>query len=275
MPTFGRYTHALISRVPSSFQTIKTLDGTSIDLDRARQQQETLVSTLRGLDIDVLELPPDEDSPNSVFINDCAVVLQGLALICNPGGGARDKDVITARAVLKKELGLAILELDSPSALLNGSDVLFTGREFFVGIGKETNTEGALLLANTWPEYPCTPVKLDGSKRLRDRVTMAGLEVLSVSSGSNSQNVIKRIEREATHRYSTLTVPEEDAANCLYVNGTLIHIDNAEAAESVKLLGERVDYPRLTVPVSEFQKSGRGLTSLCLLVRKSKTIRTI
>ena len=37
-------------------------------------------------------------------------------------------------------------------------------------------------------------------------------------------------------RYSTLTVPEEDAANCLYVNGTLIHIDNAEAAESVKVL---------------------------------------
>ena len=36
-------------------------------------------------------------------------------------------------------------------------------------------------------------------------------------------------------RYSTLTVPEEDAANCLYVNGTLIHIDNAEAAESVKV----------------------------------------
>ena len=42
--------------------------------------------------------------------------------------------------------------------------------------------------------------QVEGSRRLRDRVTMAGLDVLSVSSGPNSQNVLKRIEREASHR---------------------------------------------------------------------------
>ena len=209
MPTFGRYTHALISRVPSSFQTIKTLDGTSIDLDRARQQQETLVSALRGLEIDVLELPPDEDSPNSVFINDCAVVLQGLALICNPGGGARDKDVITARAVLKKELGLAILELDSPSALLNGSDVLFTGREFFVGIGKETNTEGALLLANTWPEYPCTPVKVSRRQLIHTRKTLNNRDKVKVKC-------LRRFEFEYKDNIFALKSPQLMYKNSLY-----------------------------------------------------------
>ena len=159
MPSMGRFTHALISRVPSTYQSLSTIDGSCIDLERAREQQETLVQCLRGLDIDVLELPPDEESPQSVFINDCALVLQGLALICNPAGD-RANDVATVRAVLKKELGLTVLELKSKTALLNASDVLFTGREFFVGIGKETNTEGALVVANTWPEYPCTPVKV-------------------------------------------------------------------------------------------------------------------
>ena len=78
MPSVGRYTHALISRVPASFQSLKTLDGACIDLERARLQQESLVNRLRDLEVDVLELPPDEDSPSSVFINDCAVILQGL-----------------------------------------------------------------------------------------------------------------------------------------------------------------------------------------------------
>ena len=36
-------------------------------------------------------------------------------------------------------------------------------------------------------------------------------------------------------RYSTLTLPEEDAANCLFVNGTLIHIDAVEASDSAKV----------------------------------------
>ena len=36
-------------------------------------------------------------------------------------------------------------------------------------------------------------------------------------------------------RYQVLTLPEEDGANCLFVNGTLIHIDSYEASESAKV----------------------------------------
>lgn len=284
MPTFGRYTHAIISRVPNSFQNLPTIDGTCIDLDKARIQQEALVQCLRSLHVDVLELPPDEESPNSVFTSDCAVIHQGVALICRPPSTTnnnncnknnRKNDVDTIRAVLRKELDMDVLELNSSKAFLNASDVLFTGKEFFVGVGVETNTEGALQLANTWPEYPTTPVKVEGLRRLRDRINMAGLDVLSVSSADKSQLLMKRIEREASHRYKVLTVPEEDAANCLFVNGTLIHIDSCEASESFKIFEERVDYPKISVSISEFHKTGRGLSSICLLVRKFQNIRTL
>ena len=77
----------------------------------------------------------------------------GIALICRPGvednqeppsgktkekdktrekgGGqniARVQDCLSVRAVLKKELGLTVVDLESPEARLSGSDVLFTGR---------------------------------------------------------------------------------------------------------------------------------------------------
>jgi dimethylargininase len=284
MPTFGRYTHAIVSRVPDSFQNLPTIDGTCIDLDKARIQQDALVRCLRSLHVDVLELPPDEESPNSVFPSDCAVIHQGVALICRPltttnnnisNNNHRGNDVATIRAVLRKELDLDVVELTSPKAFINASDVLFTGKEFFVGVGVETNTDGALQLANTWPEYPTTPVKLEGLRRLRDRITMAGIDVLSVSSAEKSQLLMKRIEREASHRYKVLTLPEEDAANCLFVNGTLIHIDSCEAAESYKLFEDRVDYPQISLSLSEFHKTGRGLSSICLLVRKFQNIRTL
>ena len=141
MPSLGRYTHAVVSRVPASYQSLKTVDGSCIDLERAREQQEDLVRCLRGLNVDVLELPPDEDSPSSVFVNDCALVLQGVALICRPAA-CRQRDVDTVRAELRKEVGLTVIELESRETLLNASDVLFTGKEFFVGLGKETNMEG-------------------------------------------------------------------------------------------------------------------------------------
>jgi len=67
MSSVGRFTHAVVARVPQSFQTLPSIDGTCIDLERAKEQQEVLVKCLRGLNIDVLEMPPDEPSPPSVY----------------------------------------------------------------------------------------------------------------------------------------------------------------------------------------------------------------
>lgn len=53
------------------------------------------------------------------------------------------------------ELNLTVVEMgveegDSGGATLEGSDVLFTGREFFVGISSHTNHRGAEVLADTF-----------------------------------------------------------------------------------------------------------------------------
>lgn len=68
--TVGKYTHAIVSRVPQCYQNVPTVDGTCIDVEKARAQHRHLVSLLRGQGLDVLELPPDEDSPRSVFVGD-------------------------------------------------------------------------------------------------------------------------------------------------------------------------------------------------------------
>lgn len=51
---------------------------------------------------------------------------------------------------------------------------------------------------------------------------MAG-DILCVSNSQDAQEILKRIEREATYSYQTLTLSEENAANVLFINGLLIH----------------------------------------------------
>lgn len=50
------------------------------------------------------------------------------------------------------ELKLTVVEMDASfgGATLEGSDILFTGREFFVGISSHTNRRGAEVLADTF-----------------------------------------------------------------------------------------------------------------------------
>jgi dimethylargininase len=61
--------------------------------------------------------------------------------------------------VLKKE-GMNIVEINDNQAIIDASDVLFTGREFFVGLSKRTNISGAKMVASTFPEYPVSIIKV-------------------------------------------------------------------------------------------------------------------
>lgn len=51
-------------------------------------------SLLRELGLDVVELPPDESLPECAFVEDTAVVCNGIALITRPGAPNRAKEVM-------------------------------------------------------------------------------------------------------------------------------------------------------------------------------------
>ncbi|XP_046683260.1 N(G),N(G)-dimethylarginine dimethylaminohydrolase 1 [Homalodisca vitripennis] len=265
-----KFTHAVVCRIPNSFKS------KDINFEEAKRQHETYVRLLRNIGLDVIELPPDEALPECVYVEDTAVVCNGIALITRPGNPARLKEVETIRSVLKKELDLPVVDISDEAAKLDGGDVLFTGREFFVGLSKWTNEAGARAVAAAFPEYPCTPIKVGDTQHLKYMISMAGPDVFCVSSSKSSQEVLKRIEREATFGYQILTVPEEVAANVLYINGTLVHRSEDEIPDSCKVFYDKIDFARHAVNVSELVKlSNSGLSSCCLLLRRSRHIRSL
>ncbi|KAI7686495.1 hypothetical protein SSS_02525 [Sarcoptes scabiei] len=121
--SFGRYSHAIVARVPDNFCETQT------SLNRARQEHERFTKLLRSLGIDVIELPADPQLPQSVFVEDTAFTINGTALICRPGHPSRIKEVDIIRSILTKELNLPIIEITDPKAKLDGGDILFTGSE--------------------------------------------------------------------------------------------------------------------------------------------------
>ncbi|XP_013785496.1 N(G),N(G)-dimethylarginine dimethylaminohydrolase 1-like [Limulus polyphemus] len=268
-----RYTHAIVCRIPNSFKTKALGIWGEIDLDVAKRQHEEYCKVLRGIGLDVIELPPDENLPDCVFVEDTAVVCNGTALICRPGHPARQKEVEIIRTIIKKELELPIIEIADPKATIDGGDVLFTGREFFVGLTDRTNEAGACALAAAFPEYPVTPIRVSHKLHLKSLLSMAGPDILCVSEGKESKSVLKRIEQEASFRYQTVTVPDPGAANCIYANGTLIHA--AEFPESIKVFEEKVDFNKIALNVSELQKANGALTCSCILIKKTKYLKKL
>jgi len=70
-----------------------SLRSRGIELDVAKKEHESLVALLRELELDVIEMPQDEELPESVFVEDTAVVCNNIALITKPGSPIRQKEV--------------------------------------------------------------------------------------------------------------------------------------------------------------------------------------
>ena len=77
-----------------------------------------------------------------------------------------------------------------------------------------------------------TTFQIEGSFTLKHYLSMVGPDVISVGSSAQAQSVLRRIEREATHRYQTLTLPEDGPSNCFMINGIIVHRTREEAPKS-------------------------------------------
>ena len=134
------YTRAIVRHIPDTLadNALRMNEPASpIDLERARQQHANYVCQLRQLVPDVLVLPGDDSQPDCVFVEDPVVVCGNVALVCRMAPESRRSEAAVLKAAVES-LGLLTVEMTEP-ALMDGGDVLFTGREFFVGLSSRTN----------------------------------------------------------------------------------------------------------------------------------------
>ncbi|XP_026736725.1 N(G),N(G)-dimethylarginine dimethylaminohydrolase 1 [Trichoplusia ni] len=258
------YSHALVGKV-----TQGSHHGDGIDFDDVRRQHDCYLRLLRELNVEVVEVDLQGTLHEKVLVEDLAIICHGIALLPKSSSTIEAHNTKVLKEILTKDLGQTVIDSIDPEASISCSDVLFTGREFFVGISNNTNEAGASAVAEAFPEFPCTPIKISkGAKELKKYITVAGPDILCVSASKEAKELLKRIEREANYPYQTLTVPEDEAANCLYVNGTLIHRAIEEIPEAFKVFCEKIDFARRSICFSELAKLPAGLSSCSLLVRK-------
>ncbi|XP_021199837.3 N(G),N(G)-dimethylarginine dimethylaminohydrolase 1 [Helicoverpa armigera] len=258
------YTHALVGKASPG-----SVLGDGVMFDEIRRQHECYTRLLRELNVEVIEVTLQGSLPEKLLLEKMAIICHGIALLPRSNSTDEINNAKILKEILQNDLCQTVIDQIDPEANISCSDVLFTGREFFVGISERTNEAGASAVAEAFPEFPCTPIKISkGTQELKKYITVAGSDILCVSASKEAKELLKRIEREATFTYQTLTVPEDEAANCLYVNGTLIHRAIEEIPQAFKVFCEKIDFARRSICLSELAKMPAGLSSCCLLVRK-------
>ena len=147
------------------------IDRRPVDVALARRQHEAYTAALAAAGWRIHRVPPADDLPDAVFVEDTVVVADGLAVLGRCGAPQRRAEVAgTERAV--RELGLRIERIEAP-ATLDGGDVLQVGDTVYVGLSGRTNEEGVRRLAALLGPLGrrVVPVRVAGALHLKSAMT--------------------------------------------------------------------------------------------------------
>lgn len=219
------------------------------------------VAALReaGLAVDVL--PPLEAFPDSVFVEDPALVLPEGAIVLRPGVASRMGEADEIRAALHAHFG-RVLALEGEE-YADGGDVLVAPDEIFIGLSRRTNRKGAEALA----------AKLSQLGR-KARIAETPADILHFKTASSlldERTVMATAKMAASGTFDGLDVVvvpegEEGAANFLRVNDMVMV--GSHFPRTIALLEER-RYRVKPMPVREIAKLDAGLSCMSLRWRKA------
>jgi len=227
-----------------------------IDVALARRQHAAYAAALRSRGCELLELPPLQDFPDSVFVEDTALVFPELAVLTQPGAPSRRGEVGSIGNALARYRSLARI---SGEGTIDGGDVLRIGHEVYVGRSARSNDEGIRQLRVLLQPhgYHVHAVPTRECLHLKSAVTQVAPGTVLVQPrwvDTFDFAHLQRIEVDES---------EEHAANAVMVGDGIVYPDCfPRTRERLEKLGIEVT----AVDVSELQKAEGAVTCCSLLV---------
>jgi dimethylargininase len=233
------------------------LSRAPIDVEVARGQHAAYERALAALGCEVRHVPAAHDAPDSVFVEDAAIVLDEIAIITRPGALSRRKETGSVADALS---GYRQLRWISEPATLDGGDVLRIDRTLYVGVGARTNHAGVRQLAGFVADfgYDVRAVDIGACLHLKSAVTELAPGLVLLNPAWIDPCTFDR--SQAIHGDPS----EPFAANVLRIGDT---IRCASAYDRTNARLESAGLAIRAIDVSELAKAEAGLTCCSLIIR--------
>jgi dimethylargininase len=252
-----RLFHLAFVRPPSDSYTNCVSTNPSkgdIDVTLAREQHRTYTSILKEAGVEVIGLQPLEAYPDSVFMQDPALLGASRSIVGRFGEETRrgEAKALTdeLRAQRAKVGGLYFV---NPPGTLEGGDVVVTDRGIFVGDSKRTNTSGIKQLNDFLANQDVTAVRTELMHLL------CGCSYLSNGTMIIAPDLVNP---DSFPRFRFIRIPEREsyATDALYLGEDKVLIPSGFPRTVAKL--KDACYRPIEIDVSEFWKGDGGVTCL-------------
>jgi dimethylargininase len=231
--TSRMYSLAIAREVPKSLSNAVTMPdnnsiSSNISYNRAKIEHSNYLQVLRKY-IPVLCLPPIDDLPDSMFVEDTVVAIGNKAVITNPGHISRRQEVDTIKTVLQHQLGMEVTDMRDinnkneeyktgiATSYCDGGDVLYTGRHLFVGVSGERTNYEAISILQTGLDIEVIPIPFKqrvGALHLKSIITHIDEQTLLVPDNDIGDYVIQTMFDESFSKYDIIRLPDHATLSC-------------------------------------------------------------
>jgi dimethylargininase len=227
------------------------IERTPVDVALARRQHDAYVRALATCGWREHAVPPADDCPDAVFVEDTVVVSGDLAVVTRPGAPERRPETVAVEATVRA-LGLRVVRIEAPGTL-DGGDVLQTGHAVYVGLGGRTNADGIAQLEAALHRR-CVPVPLHRVLHLKSAATALPDGTVLVLADAVEPSVFP----------SAVEVSEPSGAHVVPLGGrdVLIAATAPRTAAAIADLG----YTPVVVDITEFERLEGCVTCLNVLI---------
>lgn len=233
------------------------IERTPVDLGLALAQWDVYVETLTRYGWDTVEVPPADDCPDSVFVEDTVVMFRNVAVITRPGADYRKPETVDVEKVVTA-LGCSINAIRAPGTL-DGGDVLKVADTVYVGRGGRTNAEGVRQLRAILAPLGATVIAVPIAKVLHLKSAVTALPdgtVIGYPPIVDDPRTYPRF----------LPVPEEPGSHVVLLGGDKL-LMSAAAPRTADLLAD-LGYQSVPVDISEYEKLEGCVTCLSVRMRE-------
>ena len=229
-----------------------------INAGLALQQHQQYQSALSSLGCEIVTVPTESGLADSVFIEDTAMVLDEIAVMCRPGAESRRAEVAGVGDVLQQYRTLASIQ---PPGTLDGGDLLRVGKVIYAGLSARSNQSGIEQLRRIVADYGFSVETVETTKclHLKSAVSEVAPDTLLINPNW--------IDKSAFVNCELIDVDEEEphAANALRVGRSVIY--PSSFPRTMEILSQR-GINVTPVDLSELQKA-EGAVTCCSLVFKT------
>jgi dimethylargininase len=252
-----RFNSAIV-REPSRsvIRGLRAQDRGSPTYEGVKAEHEAYVAALRAAGVKVTILPPLEDFPDSIFIEDPALVFTEGAIVLRPGAPTRAGEAAAIEPTLHTRFP-TVLKL-APGGFADGGDVLVTPQRVLIGRSSRTDAAGASALVDCLTQLGRQSQIISTPRDVLHFKTDCSLldEETVVSTARLAQADIFK-------GFKQLLVPpgEAAAANALRVNDVVLV--GSQFPRTIDMLN-RAGFNVVPLPTSEIGKIDAGLSCMSL-----------